>query len=138
MQVKELVKTKQELRMDAIEEAFKKFAQRMDRFAEKVRAYDPKNMLEMETRHTELSARFQLLIEKVTVATEVGYYARHQTGITEAQRAALLGAALWALDQPDVWWKGHDQLSVKQWAKRCLDAYRGDKLLKVTSDAIEG
>lgn len=130
-------KTAVDVKFEAIEKTFKLFAGRMDRFAEKVRAYDPKNMLQMEERHAELSDRLQLLIEKITVVTEVGYHARNTKGLSESQRAAILGAAVCALDQPDAWWKGHDTLTVKQWAKRCLDTHRANKLLAVTSDDLD-
>ena len=109
---------------------------RLDRFATQVRAYDPTNMLEMEKRHSELSSRFQLLIEKITVVTEVGYFAR-RTSMSDRERMVILAASINALDESDAWWKAGAALSTKQWVKRVVAAYRDKKLLQITNDEIE-
>jgi hypothetical protein len=121
-------KTDIEVKLEAIEKMFKSFAGRMDRFQEKVRAYDPSNMLLMEKRHKELSERLQLLIQKITVITEVGHHTRNAKGLSESQRAAILDAAVRAFDHDDDWWKKYDwnrydTLTVKQWAKMFLDTH---------------
>lgn len=109
---------------------------RLDRFATQVRAYDPTNMLEMEKRHSELSSRFQLLIEKITVVTEVGYFARHTPALSDTQRATILAAAICAMDEPDAWWKEGADLNIKSWARRVMKAYHEKKLLQVTQDRV--
>lgn len=93
----------------------------ISRLAVKVRAYDPKNMLEMEKRHADLSSMFQLLIEKVTVVTEIGYSARQNKDLSADQLSLLLMATIRAVDYPDDWWRKGKTHTLKQWAQRCLD-----------------
>ncbi len=85
-------------------------------------------------RHAVISSRFHLLIEKLTVVTEVGLYARRTKGLTQNQRMTIFAGVISAIDEPDDFWYGTSSLSIKDWVKRCVDKYRGNKLLDITSD----
>lgn len=100
----------------------------LSKFGEKIRTYDSKNMLAMEERHGELSARLQLLIEKITVMTEIGYSVRNSEGITSHARGIILAATIWALDQPDAFWVGMSDKTIPDAAKKCMNAYKQAQL----------
>lgn len=102
----------------------------------KVTSIDPATYVTMEQRGAYLSDRLRLLIDKITVLTEVSFYARNGRDVNS--RAQILAAVVWAFDRDDDWWAdAYYDLSVEGWAKRCMDAYRADRLLNLTTDKLE-
>ena len=96
------------------------------------KAIDQQSIVEMQARHRDLSRMIQLLITKITVVTEVGFQARQQdNGLSDKQRVSVLAAAIFAMDQPEVWWEGNSALSVSSWAKKCLDEHRAFMLATI-------
>jgi len=114
------------------------FRKQMVRFNAKTRVYDVTYMLEMEARHVELSKRFQLLIEKICVVSEIGYILRHRESLSDELRGRMLSACVWAMDLPDSWWSNPDNnnLTTPQWADKCFAAYRQAKLDRATIDYV--
>lgn len=130
------VTTEVSLRLTVVEKEVEAISRRIACIEEKLKAVDPATFQEMEERGGYLSSRLRLLIDKTTVLTEVAFHARHGKGVKF--RASLLAAAIWAFDRDDSWWKAaYYDLSVAEWAKRCLDDYRADKLLHFTKDKID-
>lgn len=120
----------------SVENELRLLSRRVGSITAKVRSVDEGHMVSMEARQSELTKAFQFVIEKMTVATEVSYYARHTKGISEARRYSIIAAAIWAMDRPESWWQGCSGLSVIQWAERCLDAYRSDKSAAIIIDEL--
>jgi len=128
---------------DLLQKTLKTLDNRTMKLAEKFKAIDQSHHLEMAKRHDELSDRMQLLIEKITVATECCFHLRHKKGMADSVRGRKLAAILWAFDLEDDWWKeglkysiGDEKegLSVVEWIKRCFDAYRDTELQEKTNE----
>lgn len=92
--------------------------------SDRYRAYDAQYMLGMESRHKELTGRLEELHEKLVVISEVGYYARNTSGLSDQQRSETVNATLYALDLGQKWWDEGRDLSVAQWAARFLREYQ--------------
>lgn len=94
---------------------------RMDKLDSRQRAYDPEYMLQMEARHTELSGKLRLMIDRTTLSTEIGCYARNAYPDAAETRHKLYEWSIWILDQPADVVKSFEFVPLGVLAQKILD-----------------
>jgi len=134
--VLDLKRIPDKLRITSLELKIIELTKLIGKLSDKVKTYDPDNMLEMEQRHADLSSMFQSWITKITVVTEVAYFARNTKNLTNNRRLQLLAAVVFCIDQPNEFWQHHNR-SVFDWAQVVLACYYDNKMLDIVNDQID-
>jgi hypothetical protein len=98
------------------EEEFNKIKLRLNKAEKRLSNIEPrtleKTLIKMDERADYLSSRLQLIITKITVATELCFLAR-QSGIEQESFIAL--KIIRCFDNDDEWWRGKKEYTLAEW-----------------------
>lgn len=114
--------------------------------------YDVAMTEQMEERQRATNTLIQQLLFKSTVVSEVCYHARNSDAMSDRQRAYTIAAAVFCLDAGDKFWGNQtlsnddaqesveednaNELTVSQWATKCVKYYNASRLALVTQDKM--
>lgn len=85
--------------------------------------------IERRLRKTEVharavQARMRTLLLKDCVISQISWHLNNMPPVGVMDAGDLPAACLWAMDQPDEWWKGGSQYNMADWVKKILEGYR--------------